>query len=202
MAHEKMKKSCNINGPVSLAELGRSYCGFQKMDFQDSVLIVPKKDFPSDVVVSEYINSPWDLNKYPGSQPEPNDPFGECATTTFRSWSHTWSSSNANMFLDRKDPNSTERIRWKFTIKFRGSMGCNVGIVVTTYPERAMDRPNETVVYADTQMTNTAGTQELDIDLPANGDQTVVFSLQCTAPASSMTQFVGMSIYDWEVKFR
>ena len=44
MAHEKMKKSCNINGPVSLAELGRSYCGFQKMDVADNAW---QKDQPA-----------------------------------------------------------------------------------------------------------------------------------------------------------
>lgn len=200
MADIKMKKACNINGPVSLVELGRSYCGFQKMD----VLVNPRLNHPSDVVVTEYVNAPGQLSPFPGvgNPVNPDDPFGEECSTVYQPWQHTWVSANANMFMTRKDPNSVERLTWKFRTEWIPNVTPSMGFVVVTYPKR--DQANGTVVHNEV-LSSSSDDKSIDVDLPANGHVHVTFSIQVTCPAlSSVTPSTkcGRRIHSWQVKYR
>ena len=201
MANTKMQKACNIKGDVSLNELGRSYAGFQKM----GLATMPKKNPRSDVVNVEYVNSPPNLYPYPCEPQDASlqqDPFEEQFSVVHGGYGGSYCSSNANQFLVRKNPNSLERVHWRATLNKIASEGVSdFGIVVATYDSKVSQ--GGTVIYSEKTSVSYGSYFDIDVDIPANGDPWIVFSLQHTAgPTGSGSTKYGVGICNWEVKYR
>lgn len=200
LGNTKMRKVCNINGPVSLLELGRSYCGLQKMVAKNQT----NMDQWSDVVNVEYMNNPPDLRPYPMPEhtQDSGDPFNEQFATMHRGYGDSWCSANANMWITRPDPDSVERVNWKFRLQNNGETGTNeYGVVVITYPSRNPNNGNVCLSEKVSVRYNYSG--DFDVDIPADGNPLVVFSLQHTVPKTGTTSTkycAGISRY--EVKYR
>lgn len=199
LGDEKMRKACNINDSVSLLELGRSYCGFQKMIAKNQT----NMDQRSDVVNVEYMNNPPDLRPYPMPEntEDSGDPFNEEFAAQHRGYGDSWCSANANMWITRPDPDSVERVNWKFRLTKHETGTDEYGVVVITYPSRNPNNGNVCLSEKVSVRYNYSG--DFDVDIPADGNPIVVFSLQHTVPKTPTTSTkycAGISRY--EVKYR
>ena len=135
------------------------------------------------------------------SSEDSGDPFNEEFAAQHRGYGDSWCSANANMWITRPDPNSVERVNWKFRLTKHETGTDEYGVVVITYPSRNPNNGNVCLSEKVSVRYNYSG--DFDVDIPADGNPIVVFSLQHTVPKTPTTSTkycAGISRY--EVKYR